>query len=119
LGGCDSEPAGTSPEHPVYYGIVRNISAGGLQVETDIESADNLEEGDMAGMRLVFGTSGETIYADAQFRHVETSGSKALLGFQFLGLTETPDGRVVLQVISAKVAEFHKAGAGNDSFRQN
>jgi c-di-GMP-binding flagellar brake protein YcgR len=119
LGGCDSEPAGTSPEHPVYYGTVKNISAGGLQLETDQDSAANLEEGDMVGMRLVFGTSGETIYTDAQFRHIEPRDGKALLGFQFLGLTETPDGRVVLQVISARVAEFQKAGTNNDSFRQN
>jgi len=119
LGGCDCEPAGASPEHPVHFGTVKNISAGGLQLETDSASACDLEAGDLVGMRLVFGTSGETVYADAQFRHREPSGGKTLMGFQFLGLTETPDGRVVLQVISAKVAEFQKAGARNDSFREN
>jgi len=118
LGGCDSEPAGATPEHPVFYGVVRNISAGGFQLETDAAYAENLEPGETVGMRLVFGTGGETIYADAQFRHAETTANKALMGFQFLGLTETPEGRVVLQVISAKVAEFQRA-ATRSEYRQN
>jgi len=118
LGGCDSEPAGTSPEHPVYCGVVRNISAGGFQLETEAAYADNIETGETVGIRLVFGASGETIYADGQFRHVEITGNKALMGFQFLGLTETPEGRVVLQVISAKVAEFQRA-ATKSEYRQN
>jgi len=119
LGGCDSEPAGTSPEHPVYYGRVKNMSAGGLQVQTDPISADSFDPGELVGMRLVFGTSGETIYADAQFRHREDADGKILMGFQFLGLTETPEGRVVLQVLSGKVAEFHRAGGAHNSFKGN
>lgn len=119
LGGCDSEPAGTSPEHPVWYGRVMNISAGGFQLETDQASSEHLEPGDKVGMRLVFGASGETIYADAQFRHKDEVGLQRLLGFQFLGLTETPEGRVVLQVISAKVSEFQRIASRPEGYKHN
>ena len=120
MGGCDSEPAGTSPEHPVWFGQIKNISAGGFQVETDPGSAECLESGDAVGMRLVFCSSGETVYADAQFRHSEIiNNGRALMGFQFLGLTETPEGRVVLQLISAKVSEYQHAAQRANAFKQN
>jgi len=119
LGGCDCEPAGTSPEHPVWFGRVRNISAGGFQLETDLGAAEGLEHGDVVGMRIVFGVGGETIYADAQFRHLEIANGRAMLGFQFLGLTETPEGRVVLQMISSKVSEFQHAASRAQSFKHN
>ena len=119
LGGCDSEPAGTTPENPVYFGVVRNISAGGFQLETDPSSAEFLESGDTVGVRLVFGVSGETIYVDAQFRHNEVIDGKTRLGFQFLGLTETPEGLVALQVISAKVSEYQRAGNRTSTFKDN
>jgi len=120
LGGRESEPSGPSAENPVWAGSVTNISAGGFQISTEAHAADGLDDGDTVGVRIVFGTDGETIYADAQYRHAESDDQgRALLGFQFLGLTETPEGRNAMQIISAKVAEFQHAGKKLGAARGN
>lgn len=119
LGGCSMEPAGTSPDRPVWSGQVVNLSAGGFQLSADPVSVEGLETGETVGVRLVFGTDGETIYSDAQFRHMEIERGRAMLGFQFIGLTETPEGRVALQMLSAKVGEFQRIAERTGSPRHN
>lgn len=119
LGGSAAEPSGTSADHPVWSGSVVNFSAGGFQLTINAKAVDGLEVADAVGARLVFGAGGEAIFADAQVRHVDIEGNKAGIGFQFLGLTETPEGRIALQMISAKVSEFSRGGSGRGSFRRN
>jgi c-di-GMP-binding flagellar brake protein YcgR len=119
LGGCEVEPDGGSPDLPVWSGTVTNISAGGFQLSTDQPAADGMESGDIVGVRMVFGAGDETIYADAQYRHAGFEGGKALIGFQFIGLTETPKGRAVMQMISSKVIEFQKISERMGSSARN
>ena len=119
LGGCDCEPTGTTPDCPVWSGQVLNLSAGGFLLSTPVQISDGLETGDTVGVRIVFGTEGESVFADAQFRHMSIEGDRANLGFQFVGLTETPEGRVVLQMLSAKVSEFTRATQKAGSFKNN
>lgn len=109
LGGCEAEPAGTTPKTPVWSGQVTNLSAGGFMVR----SADRLEEtlsiGDIVGVRVSFGTDVETVYADAQFRHMEeTCEGYSLLGMQFLGLGQSEERRDALSLIVSKVTEFQR-----------
>jgi c-di-GMP-binding flagellar brake protein YcgR len=118
-GACDSEPSGGSPLHPVWFGRVVNISAGGMLLAAEEAVSRALEPGDTVGMRLSFVSSGESLYTDAQFRHLEADKGRVLLGFQFLGLTETPEGRVVLQMISAKVSEYQRIALQNATFKEN
>ena len=128
LGGRDAEPSGTSVDRPVHSGQVTNLSAGGFQLATDPHAVENIEIGETVGVRLRFGTGGDTVYADAQFRHCELDmerdipghrRGRALLGFQFLGLTETPEGRIVMQVLSSKVSEFHRLTSKRASSKDN
>jgi hypothetical protein len=109
LGGRDAEPVGPRPNSPVWSGTVTNLSAGGLQLRCDAAASDNLESGDTVGMRLLFGLGEETVYADAQFRHVEASGIEPRLGFQFVGLEHSREGQQVIQAIANKLAEFQHA----------
>ncbi len=109
LGGCENEPAGTSPERPVWTGQVLNISAGGFRMRTGSDATYLLDPNDVMGTRLIFGTGRETVYADAQLRHAEPSEGGSLMGLQFLGLAQTPQGLKTLQFISSKVGEFIKA----------
>ncbi len=121
LGSCACEPAGVSPTAPVWSGYVMNISAGGFQLSCDPAAVDGMEAGDNVGVRLTFDAGSESVYSDAQFRHMELTEGRAMLGFQFIGLTETPEGRISLQMISSKVHDFHRAsqkGRGG-SHRQN
>ena len=108
LGGCEAEPAGTSPRQPVWAGRVSNISAGGFQVLTQDQPLTLLGVGDVVGVRLAFGTGDQTVYADALFRHIIEDGDDLLLGFQFLALAHSRQGRRTLRVISSRVGEFQR-----------
>jgi len=106
LGGWESEPAGTSPDRPVWTGQVTNISAGGFQMKAPRQCLGALEVNDLVGVRLIFGAGQKAVYSDAQFRHAEEDGPSVLLGFQFVGLTETAEGMSALRTITARVSEL-------------
>ncbi len=107
IGGQQAEPKKSCEQTPVWFGRVQNISAGGFQISCGGAAAAALDEGDIVGVRLSFGTAaGETVFADAQFRHIETTDQGPVMGFQFIGLAQSPKGRLALEVISSKVGEF-------------
>ncbi len=118
LGGRESEPVGPSEEMPVWFGRVKNLSAGGFQVRSETEVIENLEIGDTVGLHLSFGAGDDPIYADAQLRHIELAGGELLLGFQFVGLAHTVQGREALGILSKKVGEFHRIAAHGDTNKQ-
>ncbi|MBS3734826.1 MAG: PilZ domain-containing protein [Phycisphaerae bacterium] len=113
LGGCarepvrGAEPSGAPEGTPVWSGSVTNLSAGGLQLHANAELADMLDPGDVVGMHVVFGAGEDVVHTDAQFRRAELTEDGCLLGFQFLGLGQSRDGRRALQCISDKVSAFH------------
>jgi c-di-GMP-binding flagellar brake protein YcgR len=106
LGGCSAEPTGASPTTPVWSGRVINLSAGGFQLHTDAAAAGDVESGDAVGVRIVFGMGEQTVYSDAEVRHAELTGTRAVVGFRFLGLDQTHEGREALQLIASKVSEY-------------
>ena len=106
LGGCRAEPAGTSPTTPVWSGAVTNISAGGVLLVCGPEPTSLVEPGDIVGMRLLFGLDSPAVYVDAQYRHVREADGEYQLGFQFIGLGQTQEGREALKRITSKVSEF-------------
>ena len=108
LGGCSDEPSGTTPDRPVWSGRVVNLSAGGFQVATGDDVGPSLEVGDNVGVRIAFGAADETVYANAQFRHLEEVGGQRHLGFQFVGLAQSHEGRDALQLIGGKVAQYQR-----------
>jgi c-di-GMP-binding flagellar brake protein YcgR len=108
LGGWQAEPAGTSPDRPVWSGRVSNLSAGGFQLVASHHVTRSVEVGETVGLRLAFGAGRNTVYADAQLRHMAAADDEALIGFQFLGLAQTREGRQALHVISAQVAELQR-----------
>jgi hypothetical protein len=105
-GGREAEPTGPDQSHPVFLGSVTNISAGGFRFRTETDLADLFDVGDVVGVRLVFGTKGQAVFADAQFRHAEWTGAVCEAGFQFVGLGQSRQGRDAMQLISHKVNEF-------------
>ncbi len=108
-GGREAEPSGACPERPVWSGKVTNLSAGGFQVHAGAEAAKFLEAGYVVGVRLAFGAGGDdTVYADAQFRHVQDDSEMSMIGFQFIGLAQTDEGRQALQIITDHVAKFQR-----------
>jgi c-di-GMP-binding flagellar brake protein YcgR len=109
VGGQEAEPTRTTDQSPVWIGRVENLSAGGFQVSTDGTAAQMLDEGDIVGVRLSFGTAaGDTVFADAQYRHIKADDLGILMGFQFIGLDQSPRGRQALQMIITKVEQYHR-----------
>ncbi|MFP4105493.1 MAG: hypothetical protein ACLFVU_05300 [Phycisphaerae bacterium] len=101
LGGKDAEPTGGEEESPVWTGQLTNLSAGGFQVAAGDDPTQVVEQGDVVGVRLSFGAGVKSIYADAQFRHLGWGeDGKILMGFQFVGLDHTHEGREALTQIS-------------------
>ncbi len=117
LGGRDAEPAGTGPGKPVWSGRVANISAGGFQVACEADAADVLDVGETVGVRVHFGVGEEAVYADAQFRHAQAIEGKLHLGFQFVGLAQSAEGRDALQSISVKAAQFQRESTATQRAR--
>jgi c-di-GMP-binding flagellar brake protein YcgR len=111
LGGQEAEPTKTNPERPVWFGRVTNLSAGGFQASCDDEGPKLLESGETVGVRISFGAADQTVRADAQFRHLVESDGQAHVGFQFVGLAQTAEGRQALQMIGNKTAQFHREQA--------
>jgi c-di-GMP-binding flagellar brake protein YcgR len=109
VGGHKDEPSGTGPTCPVWSGRVTDLSAGGFSIRTTEDSVKILETGDLVGTRLRFGIGQEVVYADACVRHLDVQEGGTLVGFQFLGLEYSDEGKVALQAISLKVNEFHAA----------
>ncbi|MFB3892205.1 MAG: flagellar brake protein [Phycisphaerae bacterium] len=109
LGGREAEPAGGSTDTPVWLGRVANISAGGFQLRAEDNVADAVDVGDIVGARLTFGAADEAVFADAQCRHIEHCGVGVLMGFQFIGLDQSAEGRAAIQFISSKVSEYQRA----------
>jgi len=107
LGGRKAEPQGAS-DMPVWTGRVTNLSAGGFQLVCPADRAARLDVGENVGVRIAFGSGEGTVFADAQFRHSEEVASDIVMGFQFLGLAQTPEGKEALRVISTKVAQFQQ-----------
>ncbi len=108
-GNKDSEPTSPSKETPVWSGAVIDLSAGGFRCIVSGDMAPFLQTGQSVGVRVGFGPGQESIYSDAHFRHCDTKGQNYSLGFQFLGLAHTADGREVLRTIGQKMCEFARA----------
>jgi len=106
LGGREDEPVGGAMDRPVWSGRVTNISAGGFQAVAKPDQVWDLDIGETVGVRLAFEAGSESVYADAQLRHLDETEGRILMGFQFLGLAQDRKGREVLQLVSAKVAEY-------------
>jgi c-di-GMP-binding flagellar brake protein YcgR len=50
----------------------------------------------------------QTVYSDAEVRHTELAGARAMIGFRFVALDQTHEGREALQLIASKVAEYER-----------
>ncbi len=109
VGGLESEPAGTTPDQPVWSGRVVNISAGGLQLVCGQHLGEAVSAGDIVGVRVSFGVGEQNAYADAQLRHAQTDDDgRTHLGFQFIGLGLSPQSCEALQIIGTKANQFQR-----------
>jgi hypothetical protein len=105
------EPPGGEQDGAIWWGRVLDLSAGGFRVFVEGQDPPNLAAETTCGVRVSFGAGEETVYADAQFRHMDKLSGGFELGFQFVGLGQTPQGRGVLTIISQKMNELSRQGS--------
>lgn len=110
LGGHGNSPQGPAQAALLTWeGWVTNLSAGGFQVRAPRHAAPAMEEGDLSGVKLEIGPEYGPIAADVQLRHQAEDGKGGiLLGYQFVGLNESEEGRHTLEVLGRVVADFQR-----------
>ncbi|MGB0714614.1 MAG: flagellar brake protein [Phycisphaerae bacterium] len=90
-----------------HHGQLENISAGGVRVRTADHSNVNMEE----TYRCVFTPphSKVPLIVDGRLRHRESVvDGRASLGFQFVGLEASDEGRKTLERLAKLVGRFHR-----------
>lgn len=98
-------PSGT---RDVRYAELENLSAGGIRLNG--AQADDLQLG--ATFECLFAPKPGVapIVAEVVLRHCEAAGSaRTSLGFQFLGLEQSDEGRQTLEKIARLVRDFQRA----------
>jgi hypothetical protein len=110
-GGRAVEPKGLSAHRPVWSGSLVDISRQGFAVRTGWDSGQYLEVGDIIGARLLFEGHQVPVYANGQLRHAFMEGNMGVLGFQFVGMEDTDEGRSALAFIGARVEEYAQRAA--------
>jgi c-di-GMP-binding flagellar brake protein YcgR len=107
----DSGSDGTSPAEAsrnVRHGQLEDISAGGMRIKAAEPQNMELEK----TYRCVFSTGpGKPAFVlEALLRHREAiDHGRASLGFQFVGLETTTEGRKVLDRLARLVNHFHRS----------
>jgi hypothetical protein len=107
LGGWEARPEQASVDAPVWSGRVLNVSGGGLLVRASYEAAKYVEVGDILGVDIKFGLSGQSVFVDAQLRHCARDGEMALVGLQFVEDPGRPGSNVGVGTIRRMIARQH------------
>lgn len=106
-GGTRGRQAAQLRDVPNHVGLLQDLSAGGCSVLFNAARDPQLEDGDTVGLQFQPDPRSAPILMDAVFRHAEhISNEQIALGFQFVGLEMTPEGRSLLQSLSRIVSTF-------------
>jgi c-di-GMP-binding flagellar brake protein YcgR len=109
-GGREAEPAGMTPDRPIWSGSLVDISVSGFQVRASADAARFLEPGDIVGVRFLFGLEEEPVYINAQFRRATFENNVANMGFQFAGVEQSLETMASLEIVVDKIDAFQKKG---------
>ena len=101
---------GSEPNQLLCAGAVRDISAGGTQIELDAPYDARMRVGDAVRLELTADSGSPALVLPGVFRHAASMASgRIAIGVQFRGLEATPDGHAVLNLISNLVNEFRRS----------
>ena len=101
-------------ERTVRHGQLEDVSAGGMRVK--VAGADDIEPGTCYRCAFAPRPGKPSLVVDALVRHREAvEGGRASVGFQFVGLETTPEGRRTLDRLARTVQQYHRARSRNHS----
>jgi len=100
-----------------FPAVLLNISAGGLAAIIETKEAGTLKVGDQYDLELQPLLDQEPITGRVNLRHITPKplGNHMMLGFQFVGLELSEQGRSTLQRISSVVSVFQRRGKATPS----
>lgn len=102
--------SGANDERQVKHGQLEDISAGGMRIKV----SDTADVTCGAVYRCVFSPrpGAPAFVLDATLRHREIGDKgRFSLGFQFIGLETTPEGRKTLDRLAHLVSQFHRSSS--------
>jgi c-di-GMP-binding flagellar brake protein YcgR len=95
-------------DREVRHGQLEDLSAGGMRIK--VANADPLEIGDTCRCSFAPSPSAPTIVVEATLLHRDASeDGRATLGFQFIGLETTAEGRKTLAALARIVNRLHRS----------
>jgi len=91
-----------------WTGMLSNVSAGGIGVTINAAEFPELQESEQITLEFMPLPDQKPIVVDARFRHGSPAdqAGKAVLGFQFIGLEISEEGRAILRRISRAVGVY-------------
>lgn len=104
---CDSIPDQAGEERNVRFGQLVDISAGGMRIRVADVTGIAMQQ----SYKCVFSprTGAPTLLLDAVLRHHEAADqNRASLGFQFIGLETTAEGRRSLERLARVVSQYQR-----------
>ena len=106
--GADSD---STENISIFSGKVFNISAGGFQADLPLKALEKFGMSDTFRVQMFFDKFEPPVFVDAQYRHCCVSPRnehQATVGFQFVGLTHSQNGREAIRAIDTKIREYQK-----------
>jgi len=104
----DGTSGGVAGERHVRHGQLDDLSAGGMRIK--VADPQDVELDQLYRCVFTAYPGAPAMVLEAVLRHREACDrGRASLGFQFIGLETTPDGRRVLERLARIVTQFHRA----------
>ncbi|MBN1437002.1 MAG: PilZ domain-containing protein [Sedimentisphaerales bacterium] len=93
-----------------YHSTLANLSAGGVAVTMSADRMPELHDGEQVTMQFKPLPDQKPIKVEARFRHKTDAddAEKPTLGFQFIGLEVSEEGRRTLRQLSRAVGVYHR-----------
>ncbi len=109
-GGARNRPEQLTPACPIWPGKVTDLSVGGFQMRTHVVATTYFQPNDIVGVCLSFDALAKSVTVNAVLCRSQLEGDgMALMGFEFLGLDESPEGLMALELIGSKVTDYLQA----------
>lgn len=104
-------PSTQSKSKKKYTGQLVNLSAGGGAVQMPAGNVPDLSESEQVTLKFKPLPDQKPIQLEARYRHTTSSGDEtsSLLGFQFIGLEVSEEGRKILRRLSRTVGVYHRS----------
>lgn len=107
--GYPDEPHST-PDESYWQGRLLNLSAGGAQLEIEIEQKDHFSVGQFLGLQFTPMSYQQPLQLESHVKYLKevSDHSHFRIGVEFLGLEASPEGREILSRILEVISDYEQ-----------